>query len=489
MTNVNTFQGTVGIGTNAAQDKLHVNGSLLIQHDTTYDTGGTAGWYKIGVWDPTGITGARLKIRFLGVEGYSSQTGARGGETILYASCNNNSPSTVANMSGRIHAYGTPAITEVKFVHLDSSRHKFEIRAYVKTYVKMSMSVECNQTDSFAKFFTASSDPGDDSATVGSALFSHVFDNSGNVGIGTGGPQDIAHIYKDGGNDPHGLLIENKNSGTGQATLKFGVAAASGEGTGLAKAGIFFKRSGTNGRGDLIFCMDNANDTNDVDTGNHALTIYRDGKVGIGILTPSTKLHIGSGDVGIDRDQKFDFGAGYGANWYIKQKSADNKIYFERTGGNGNELVIDTSGNVGIGTATPRNRNPGGGNPGLSIYNGRLQVGATEASYNTAVIGGGGAIARVARNNFLNVNCDFTFPRGFQIVSFGYINFHDANITNTQAINVSSGNGPYRTVLAGSLSYIQISTLSSNTLRFRGVNLPSNYNDWGLYHWFSGYVY
>ena len=213
------------------------------------------------------------------------------------------------------------------------------------------------------------------------------------------------------------------------------------------------------------------------------------GRVGIGQSSPSTKLHIGSGDVGIDRDQKFDFGAGYSANWYIKQKSADNKIYFERTGGNGNELVIDTSGNVGIGTATPRNRNPGGGNPGLSIYNGRLQVGATEASYNTAVIGGGGAIARVARNNFLNVNCDFTFPRGFQIVSFGYINFHDANITNTQAINVSSGNGPYRTVLAGSLSYIQISTLSSNTLRFRGVNLPSNYNDWGLYHWFSGYVY
>jgi hypothetical protein len=44
-------------------------------------------------------------------------------------------------------------------------------------------------------------------------------------------------------------------------------------------------------------------------------------------------------------------------------------------------------------------------------------------------------------------------------------------------------------VLAGSLSYIQISTLSTNTLRFRGVNLPSNYNDWALYHWFSGYIY
>ena len=219
------------------------------------------------------------------------------------------------------------------------------------------------------------------------------------------------------------------------------------------------------------------------------LIVKSDGKIGIGKDDPSTKLHIGSGDVGIDRDQKFDFGAGYSSNWYIKQKSADNKIYFERTGGSANSLVIDTSGNVGIGTATPRNRNPGGGEPGLNIYTGRLQVGATEASFNTAVIGGGGPTSRVARNNYLNVNLDFQFPRGFSIVSFGYINFHDSNIVTTQAMNVCSGNGPYRQQIAGSLSYIQISTLSSSVLRFRGVNLPSNYNDWALNHWFSGYVY
>jgi hypothetical protein len=164
--------GNVGIGTTSPTDKLHVNGSLLIQHDTIYNTSSTAGWYKIGVWDPTGSTGARLKMRFLGMSGYS--TGSSGGETILYASCNNNNPSTVANMSGIIHAHGPPAITEVKFVHLDGSRHKFEIRAYVRPYVKMSMSVECNQTDSFTKFFTASTDPGVNSAIVGSALFSHV---------------------------------------------------------------------------------------------------------------------------------------------------------------------------------------------------------------------------------------------------------------------------------------------------------------------------
>ena len=61
---------------------------------------------------------------------------------------------------------------------------------------------------------------------------------------------------------------------------------------GLSKAGIFFKRADTNGRGDLLFCIDNANDTNDVDTSNHALTIYRTGNVGIGTTDPDARLHL-----------------------------------------------------------------------------------------------------------------------------------------------------------------------------------------------------
>ena len=115
---------------------------------------------------------------------------------------------------------------------------------------------------------------------------------SGRVGIGTIAPQDIAHIYKNGGNDDHGLLIEQMNSGTGSAYLKFGVAHTNESTAGLSKAGIFFKRADTNGRGDLLFCIDNANDTNDVDTSNHALTIYRTGNVGIGTTDPDARLHL-----------------------------------------------------------------------------------------------------------------------------------------------------------------------------------------------------
>jgi hypothetical protein len=304
---------------------------------------------------------------------------------------------------------------------------------------------------------------------------------SGRVGIGTITPQDVTHIYKNGGNGDHGLLIEQNNSGTGSAYLKFGVGHASESTAGLSKAGIFFKRAETNGRGDLVFCVDNADDTNDVDTSNHALTIYRDRNVGIGTLAPGCDLHIlgSSGEMLRATDGTRTFWMGCDENHPWIGTSTNHALRVTTNGVT--RMTIAEGGHIGIGNT---------GLSGVSLtVAGKIQAGSTTTSNNTAVIAGGGDTARVARNNYLNINLDFQFARGFHIVSFGYISFYDGNIVNTQAINVSQYNGPYRTELAGSQSYIQISTLSTDTLRFRGVNLPAGYNDWALNHWYGGYVF
>ena len=295
------IHGNVGIGTTNPSDKLHIYGSPMIQHDTVYNFDNSQGWYKIGVWDPTGITGARLKISFLGMEGYSSQNIVRGGETILYASCNNNVPATKANIDGRLHAYGDPVITQVKFVHLDGSRHKFEIRAYIKTFVQMSMTVECTQTESFTKDVTASTDPGSDSSTVSHALFTHVVNNNGNVGIGTTNPSSrltVNEIPVHSASYDHSLApmtITNRTP-TSNSTLNDPkhVLNLAREGTNSESYGARatfklsrYENNGSNSRTRLDLNL--AHGSYDEP---HIMTFRSDGNVGIGKTNPGAALDV-----------------------------------------------------------------------------------------------------------------------------------------------------------------------------------------------------
>ena len=111
---------------------------------------------------------------------------------------------------------------------------------------------------------------------------------NGNVGIGTDNPSDLTHIRTSGGNGVDGLLIEQNNTGTGSAALRFGVAGTNETtNVGIPKAGIFFKRSATNGRGDLLFCIDNVDDTSSVGTSDAALKITSEGYVQPGDINTS----------------------------------------------------------------------------------------------------------------------------------------------------------------------------------------------------------
>ena len=199
--NIYRPSGNVGIGTTSPQEKFHLYGSPIIQHETRYSVGANDGWYKIGTWDAASADGARLKISLLGAESYSALESARGGETIIYASINNNNPTSVSNMSGSIHAHGKPVITQAKFKQVGTDRTQYEIIAYVEPYTQHTMKIECSETTTFTRAWMSASDPGADSATVQAALFTHVVDNAGNVGIGTATVDGPLHIFKTAATD------------------------------------------------------------------------------------------------------------------------------------------------------------------------------------------------------------------------------------------------------------------------------------------------
>jgi hypothetical protein len=353
--------GNVGIGTTSPQEKFHLYGSPIIQHETRYNAGGTSGWYKIGTWDAASTdSGARLKISLLGCEGYSAGGVDRGGETIIYASINNNSPTNVSNMSGSIHAHGRPVITQAKFKQYGSDRSKYEIIAYVETFTQHSMKIECTETSSFTRAWTTASDPGSDSATVQAALFTHVVDNGGNVGI-----NDTTPGYKlsvngsfrvSGGNTStfgsDGLLhINSRSTQYGSETVALQTTI---DGRALTES-----NPGTHGS-----------------ESRNVLALQPDGGyVGVGVTSPSTNLQIGNTSsktsdtyLTIASDGGSSYSQGirlihhgtddsnmYG--WRIRGDDTDDKFHINRISSGSNNTsaitIIGTNSYVGIGETSP----------------------------------------------------------------------------------------------------------------------------------------
>jgi hypothetical protein len=268
--------GNVGIGTASPQEKFHLYGSPMIQHETRYSASSNPGWYKLGTWDGPDASGSRLKISLLGGESYSANSAAKGGETIIYASINNNNPTTVSNMSGSIHAYGNPVITQAKFKQVGADRSQYEIYAYVESFTQHSMKIECTNTSTFTRAWTGSTDPGADSSTVQAALFTHVVDNVGYFGIGTASPVAKLHVASHGptytaisGNDR--FRIEEVATNGNKFGLQMGIDWGSGNST---LQTYFLNSGGTYSQSYNLLLQPHG------------------GNVGIGTASPGEKLHV-----------------------------------------------------------------------------------------------------------------------------------------------------------------------------------------------------
>jgi len=112
---------------------------------------------------------------------------------------------------------------------------------------------------------------------------------TGNVGIGTTNPQNLIDIEVP--SNGQGLLI-NRNSVTTNdyASLRMGVTTGNGL---FEKSAIFFKRTGGNGVGDMIFSNSNDSVTSaNASLADAVMTLQRGGNVGIGTTAPGARLDI-----------------------------------------------------------------------------------------------------------------------------------------------------------------------------------------------------
>ena len=423
---VDTVTGRVGIGKTDPGAALDVVGDVEISGETVL---GTATYRKRRDWDRNALayvylgnvttnntTGIRLDVSLnnstTGYQMFNFQITLQGNDA------SHGGGKLVYSVQGTKNDNISRAV-DIGYVYVGSPG-SFEYQLWLKdpttdTTGDMDAYLNCQGYYNFDTGVSDVTQGGAEPTDFQDGVVGVLVDNNGNVGIGTTNPQDVTHIYKSGANGDHGLLIEQNNAGTGSATLKFGVAHTSESTAGLSKAGIFFKRGNTNGRGDLLFCMDNTDDTNDVDTSDAALTIYRDGNVGIGRTNPLSPLDVkakkgiltaaslsdlySNASVMITGTAESvdalcigmlgtDYGGNSGNNPYAYIQNIWDSVQLAQP-----ILLNPAGGNIGIGTTNP-------GNAKLHIGSGGLHIGGTELrSFSAIPSVGAGVYTKL---------CDFT---------------------------------------------------------------------------------
>jgi hypothetical protein len=187
-------------------------------------------------------------------------------------------------------------------------------------------------------------------------------DSSGKVGINCT-PVKKLQVTDGVSGDAGNLLLVNTNDTNGDtASLQFSMTDSDS----FNKAGIFFERTTTQGRGSLHLANNIENNGNNVTKSDARLTIDSSGNVGIGTTSPSVNLDIeDSSNVLVDintttanANTTIRFQEGGTAKATIGYDGTNNGLILTSGGFTaGNGIFIDDSQNVGIGTNSPTSGN------------------------------------------------------------------------------------------------------------------------------------
>ena len=170
-----------------------------------------------------------------------------------------------------------------------------------------------------------------------------VLSNAGSVGIGTNDPNTKLHIKQtSSGNFTEALRIENSGGGANEGNyIQWEVANTSGYGPRIGG-----RREGTGGVGLHFYTGEiNAAPT-------EAMRIDHDGKVGIGTSAPASLLNLSHATAPELRFSR----TGTGQQWVQSIDSSGRLLFLEAASTGGTlhtRMVIDDTGEVGIGTGAP----------------------------------------------------------------------------------------------------------------------------------------
>jgi len=261
----------------------------------------------------------------------------------------------------------------------------------------------------------------------------NIYYNSGNVGIGTNNPQYLLHVTGAAASTVSNIVVEAGTNATGQRSeIRFGIPAFSGTGKRAGITSNTYTSDGSN----LQFWTNASGGT----LSTPQMTILPSGFVGIGTTSPAYKLETSGGAIAVTGTNNY--------LYYAVTNSSSSGAYMmfdaQTAGGSGRKYQIGTTGT---------SNNPGTGcfelydatvNATRMVVNasGNVGIGMTNPGYLVDVAGDVNSTGSFRINTILQPKVyhynSFNGVTSFDAGNFDLVNFNNVEIRVIPAFNTTN---------------------------------------------------